>query len=460
MAITLSQQPTSPNMGNNDLLYVVNSTQKTQPQFQYVCDIYESGSVYSTSSANYVQRIKQQPNPNGYGVFNVGQILIQYLGDDKPWKAAPFQTSSFTQGDFIVRFGEQYGVSTSSSITTYNGINTTPSQNPALTGSAFYSITNGLVDPYDAVAWNFPSASYYTAESASVYITFSSQHNLSNAPTTQSINDGDYATIALYNGNFDNNSVTAQDVAYVIINVYNAAGSNIQNYQLDNTTANGGGPRTSMGILWGDTGAYDSQTAETRLIHIGVGPQNIADLGTPLNSSWAYYTVRPIAQGDDYLENNDGVWANIRFTKATGECSYNGVRFAWKNEFGVWDYYTFTLQSDSSVDIEREGYEQTFVDFSTANSTIPYDKSRRGQTQFYNALKRKRTANSNWLTQAEADWMNELFFSSNVYIQDGTDMLPVVITSANVVEKTNPRTQKNFQYRIEFEPANQPRPRQ
>lgn len=458
MAITLSQQPTSPNMGNNNLLYVVDSTQKAQPQFQYVCDIYESGSTYSTSSANYVQRIKQQPNPTGYGVFDIGQILIQYLGDDKPWKAAPFQTSSVTQGDFIVRFGEQYSTSISGTLTTYNGINTTPSQNPNKTGSAFYSITNGLVDPYDTVAWNFPSASYYTAESASAYITFSSQHNLSNASTTQSINDGDYATIALYNGNFDNNATTAQDVAYVSIKVYNSAGSNVQNITLENKISEGGGPRTNITDLW--SSVYTSQSAETRLIHIGVGPQNLADSGNTLNTSWAYYDIIPVAQGDDGLENGDGVWASIRYTKETGECSYNGVRFAWKNEFGVWDYYTFTLQSDSSVDITREGYEQTFVDFSTANSTIPYDKSRRGQTQFYNALKRKKTANSNWLTQAEADWLNELFFSSNVYIQVGSDMEPVVITSANVVEKTNPRTQKNFQYRIEFEPANQPRPRQ
>ena len=460
MAITLSQQPTSPNMGNNDLLYVVDSTQKTQPQFQYLCDIYESGSVYSTSSANYVQRIKQQPNPTGYGVFNVGQILIQYLGDDKPWKAALLQTSSFTQGDFIVRFGEQYSTSISGTLTTYNGINTTPSQNPAKTGSAFYSITNGLVDPYDAVAWNFPSASYYTEEVASAYITFSHQHALTNASTTQSINDGDYATIALYNGNFDNNSVTAQDVFYIQYTYYNAAGSTLGTDSYTNWTDAGGGPRTNPTALWDDFGVYNSQSASTRLLHIGVGPQNLDDVGYTLPATWASYKVEVFGQGDDGLENSDGVWATRWFTKATGECSYNGVRFAWKNEFGVWDYYTFTLQSDSSVDIEREGYEQTFVDFSTANNSIPYDKSRRGQTQFYNALKRKRTANSNWLTQAEADWMNELFFSSNVYIQDGTDMLPVIITSANVVEKTNPRTQQNFQYRIEFEPANQPRPRQ
>ena len=456
MAITINQQPTVPNMANADLLFTLDSTTKTQPQFQYICDIYESSSAGYTNSTR-LQRIKQQPNPTGYGVFNVGQILKTFLDVDSAWKAAPFNTSSNANKDFVVLFGEEYGTSLSSSVTIYNGISATPG-NPAKSGSEFYTVTNGLVDPYSAVDWNFASSSYYTAESASAYITFSNQHNLSNAPLTQSINDGDYATIALYNGNFDNTATYAQDVAYVLVKVYNAAGSNIQNITLENKISEGGGPRTTITDLW--SSVYTSQSASTRLIHIGTGPQNQTDSGTALNTSWAYYDVIPVAQGDDGLENSDGIWTSIRYTKATGECSYNGVRFAWKNEFGVWDYYTFTLQSDSTFNINRSSFEQTFVDYSTANNSVAYDKQRRGAKQFYNALNNVKTANSNWLTDAEAQWLRELFFSANVYIQEGTEMLPVVITSANMTEKTNPRTQKMFQYSIEFQPANQLRPRE
>ena len=69
MAITIQQQPTTPNMSNNDLLFVLTSNKITEAQYQYVCDIYISG------SGTLVQRIQQQPNPNGKGVFNVGNIL-------------------------------------------------------------------------------------------------------------------------------------------------------------------------------------------------------------------------------------------------------------------------------------------------------------------------------------------------------------------------------------------------
>jgi len=457
MAVTINQQPTSPNMANADLLWSVSSTVSTQPQFQFICDVYESGSAFT--AANLLQRVKQQPNPSGYGVFNLGQILTTYVESDNVWEAAPFATSSNCNKDFVVLFGEEYGTSVSSSITIYNGTGATPG-NPAKSGSEFYTVTDGLVDPYNAVNWNFASASYYNAISASSADTYNYQNTLSNSPVTQSVQDGEYHTIALYNGNVDNGQVYAQDFYYVSIQVYNSAGSQIQNINYYNTTVDNGGPRTSEADFWGDAGVYDAQTNKTRLIHIGVGPQNLADSSNTLNTAWDYYTVTIMGQGDDGLENNSGIFATLKFTKSTGECSYNGVRFAWKNEFGVWDYYTFTLQSDSTFNITRESYDQTFVDYSTANTSVSYDKSRRGSRQFYNALDNVKTANSNWLTQAEADWLRELFFSANVYIQDGTDMLPVVITSANMTEKTNPRTQKNFQYNIEFKPANQLRPRE
>ena len=454
MAIAIQQEPTSPGMANSDVLFTVVSTVSSQPQYQFVLDIYESG------SSTLIQRIKQQPNPNAKGVFNIGQILSSYIESDNVWKTQKFATSSLANKDFIIKFGEEYGTSLSSSVLLYTGYG--PAGNPAVTGSSFYTLTDGLVDPYAAVNWNFNSASYFAMEDASVYNTFNYQHTLTNAPLTQSVNDGDYFTISYYNGNFDSppSSTQAQDIFWVQVTWYNSAGSSIQTNDFTNITTNGGGPRTADNVYWFDNGAYDSQDASTRLVHIGVGPQNLEDAGISIPATWASYKVVVTGQGDDYLENTDGVWATLRFNKSTGDCAYNGVRFAWKNEFGVWDYYTFTLQSDSVFNIERQSYEQSFVNFSTADNGPIYDKSRRGSRQYYNALKQVKTANSNWLTQAEADWLRELFFSANVYMQEGTEMLPVVISTANVVEKTNPRTQKNFQYQIEFSPANQLRPRE
>ena len=455
MAITILQQPTEPNMANADLLFEVSSNVFTQPQFQYVVDVFNSG------SSTLIQRVKQQPNPSGYGVFNMRQILSYQLDSDNVWKTAKFATSSLCNKDFVIKFGEEYGTSVSSSVFLYNGItNATSSLAPAKTGSSFYPITDGLVEPNEG-GWNFPSSSYYTEEIASTNNTFNHQHNLSYAPTTQSIQDGEYATIALYNGNFANPSgdidIVAQDIFYYQVDVYNAADTFIQGFGHYNIVSNGGGIRTVSTQLW-DT-VYNLQTNKTRLIHIGVGPENFAAAGNTLNSNWAYYTVTVHSQDDAGLDNNNGVWATLRFDKSSPQCIGNGVRFAWKNEFGVWDYYTFTLADSQTSAMERLDYQQTFVPFSTSTTSVPYSLARRGVKPFNTKITQDKTANSDWLTQAEADWIRELFYSTNVFIQDGSDFKPVVITTANIVEKTNPRTQKVYQYQIAFKLANQPRSR-
>ena len=450
MAITIQQQPTIPNMSNADLLFEVSSTQIAQPQYQYVLDVFVSG------SATLIQRIKQQPNPSGYGVFNMRQILSYQLESDNVWKTQAYATSSLCNKDFVIKFGEEYGTSVSSSVILYNGINATPNQAPALTGSAFYTTTDGLVDP-NSGDWNFPSASYFTLEPPSLYNTFNYQHNLSYAPTTQSIQEDEYLTIALYNGNFGNQVDYAQDIFYTEIRWYNSAGTQIQIDAFENTTANGGAPRASSIALWDSVA--NSQTNKSRLIHIGVGTQNMVDAGISIPATWAYYEVKVTAQGDDGLDNGNGVWATLRFNKANPQCIGNGVRFAWKNEFGVWDYYTFTLAEAQSSNMERLDYEQTFVPYSTSTTAVNYDISRRGVKPFNTKITQDKTANSDWLTQTEADWIRELFYSTNVFIQDGTDFKPAVITTANIAEKTNPRTQKVYQYQIAYKLANQPRSR-
>ena len=454
MAITITQQPDQFGMTNSDLLFAVTSTTSSSPQYQFVADLTYSG------SSTVLQRIKQQPNPSATGVFNFGQIVASYLAEDNVWKAAPFATASQAGKRFSLKFGEEYGTSVSSSVVLYNGISTTAGA-PAKTGSVYYYIVDSLVEPYGASDWNFPTASYYTQSVAPTGggAGFSRQSVLSNAPLSQSIQDGEYATIALINGNFDNSSTTAQDIYYYEINVFDITGSNIQNQSIFNITSNGGGPRTNANDEWSDAGVYNGQTQNTQLLTVGVGPANIADAGTPLDPDWYSYSVILRPQESAGTEDNTAYYAKYNFVKQGAQCGYDGVRFAWKNEFGTWDYYTFTLQSDSSFTIERQAYEQTFVNYSTPTDTVAYDRQRRGNTQFYNALNQTRTANSNWLTQQEADWLRELFFSANVYQQDGSDFFPVVITSANLVEKTNPRTQKTFQYAIEFKPANQLRPR-
>ena len=88
MALSLQQYPTSPNVTNNNLVYLCTSTQVTQPQFQFVVDIKDESDVL-------IQRVKQQPNPSSKGVFDLGNILSTQLGPtDEAWKTTTPQANS------------------------------------------------------------------------------------------------------------------------------------------------------------------------------------------------------------------------------------------------------------------------------------------------------------------------------------------------------------------------------
>lgn len=450
MAITIRQEPTVPNMANANLLWEVTSNQVNQAQFQYILDIYESG------SATLLQRLKQQPNPSSKGVFDLGTILPTYLESDNVWTAASFAISPNSNKDFIIKFGEEYGTSPSSSVTVYDGAGSPG--NPNVTGSAFYTITDGLVEP-NSGDWNFASSTYYSGSTTPTggSANFTRSSALTNAPKTQSIQDGEYETISLYNGNFDGSSTNAQDIFYVSVRVYNSAGSNIQNISLYNYSGEGGGPRTNPAQVW--SAVYADQDNSTRLIHIGVGPQNLADAGYTLNSSWAYYLVDVTGQEGAGVEDGTAIWAQFRFDKDTANCAFPGKRFAWKNEFGVWDYFTFKLADRTDSGIERQDYQQSFVNYSTTTNTVTYDAARRGKTNYYNEITKRYAVESDYLTQEYADNLRELFFSTNVYVQEGTSFYPVVITNANVTEKTNARSQKLFRYTAEYQYANGERPR-
>ena len=442
MSITLHQQPTTPNGAFADLIWVASSTNQNQPQFQFVATIQASGSTNSVT-------LKQQPNTSGYGVFNMGSIASTLLEYDGVWKTQKMATSSLAGKTLLTTFSEEYGTSTSSSVSIVNTI----------TGSQVYIIP-AVVQP-DAGYWNLPSSDYYTSSLApnATPETYSLQNALSNSPVSQSVRDDEYGTISLFNGNFDGSDTNAQDIYYIQVNVYSATGSNIQNFGWFNITTNGGGPRTSDTEEWGDAGVYNGQTDKTKLVHIAAGPKNFSDAGTTLNASWSYYSVSVWGQESSGIESSTGRYAQYWFTKQTPECGYTGTRFAFINELGVWDYYTFPFADTINDSMTRSEFTQTFVDYSTNFGGVAYNASRRGAKVFNQDYQQDRVAESGFLTQEEADWLRELVESPEVFIQVGSQMLPVVITNTSFTFKTNPRTQKLYRLTLTYKMANQKRSR-
>jgi hypothetical protein len=226
MAITIQQLPTSPNLVNNDLLYVCTSTKTSEAQMQFVCDIKDNNDVL-------IQRIKQQPNPSNKAVFNVGQIMTGYFSNaDRIWETAVPTANTGSGLDFNVVFGEEYADSVSSSVELYDGIQNATTGSPALSGSDYLFNLYGVNEsPYDLQSWNWNSGSKYQEEITDD-ISFNHQFGLTNF-STQSVYTTDFHTISLLNGNVYGGAPetgSAQDVAFIKFRQYSSTGTLLQAY--------------------------------------------------------------------------------------------------------------------------------------------------------------------------------------------------------------------------------------
>jgi len=471
MAITIQQYPEQINMANADLVWVVTSNESTSDQYQFICDVQDGcGNVLTT--------IKQQPNPSDKGVFNLGRIIKQYLDYDNIALTAASPGSLFKKNQetakfFKIAFGEEYGTSPSSSVTTYTGVGA-GTGNPAQTGSLpYYYFINGYVDPNDG-SFNWDTGSNFIYETTPAAGTFSHNVCLTDAPRTQYAKSTDYQSISFLNGNLTEDTSSAQDVTWVKYTFYSGstayASSSFANNDLAGNFTNSGGPRTGSSDTWDGAASIQpcsnnrgTQTSGSLLIHLGIGPQNLLDNGSidGITGSWDYYTVtlHPQDSVQQGFYNENSVWDSFTINRQYGDCSYPGTRFAWVNDYGVFDYFNFTLQENKSTTIDRGIYRQTFVDYSTDSNAVTYNRERRGRNAYYTNIGENFAVNSDWLTQAQADWLAQLFYSPNVFVQSGSVWLPVTINDSEFISKTNPRTQKNFQYVINYSIANPKRPR-
>ena len=442
MAINLRQSSTSPNISDSNLVFAVTSNSSSADQFRFVCDI-------NDDSGTLLQRVKQQPNPNDTGVFDLGMLISTYLGPTDPvWDIANVTANTSCSQDYQIRFGEEFSDSVTGFTTLYTGDDPDAAGNPNVSGSNYTTILNGVLNPEDQVNWNWNSGSKYEEESTDGLTTFTHQFGLTSFDT-QSVYDTDYGTISFLNGNAGAppKLTEAQNVYAALYKQYDVTGSLLSTSTIYNETIYNN-PLTEQWV-----NVYLSQSQATRLAHFPSGPQNMVDAGITLDANLDYYTISFVPQATDGSPSDIATWGLYTFN--IGDCSgFTPQRFAWKNIYGVWDYYNFIKANNRTSTIQRKEYTQTFVNYSTTGNTVPYDQTRRGRNNHYNDVTKQRQANSDWLTQTDADNLRELFYSADVYYyEDSYGWIPVVISDASITERTNDLSQKTFQYAVNYEYA-------
>ncbi len=412
-----------------------------------------------TDPENLVGVFKVSPNGEGYGMFDFSSILQNFVSPDYQGgtihnvnnnnmssyntqqysETTPHtihQIDKFSTNRNSVRFYQvKFNIEASDAID-----DPVVEQHASDTTSDETLVYNGVL--YDTDVLNLDSSGNfgYNLNVKGFIMNSSEDKFLTNAPTTQYIRENDYSTLAFFT-QYQYDFVTGGGGTYpsvgsIQFKFYDSSDSLLQTTNISVQASNGG----HSGYM---------NDSNVKLQFVGVGTGNITGSGTSIPATWSYYTVRAIS-------NSVNVSDLYYYYKQTDDCkNYETIRLTWLNKFGVWDYYNFTKKSVRTFNTTRKSYTQISGTWNT--SKFRPDGHLGGKKYFANNTTESITLNTDYITEEEAIWLEELFNSNDVYVleQKSTDnqfegYLRKYIKPTTITDTTHTRKTKSNDRLIQY----------
>ena len=420
-----------------------------------------------TNNNDLIGTFKTTPNGVGVGMFDLQSVLETFLKPDNEAYSgalylsatAKYKGITVNTKQFPIHLVDKYSLSDNS--ITHFGVNfyieysTTPLgaitsdiANP--TPSDQYKIFNGVVS-YDDVMDVFTSSTGVLNSLGfnmeDYYLNSPSSSFLTNSPAAQYAVLGDYGTLPFLNIYPPNHS---NALGSILINYYDSADFSLGNDSISYSFANGGYPPLGS-------------RADSRFNYFGVFPGNLenwsANFATAVAGGLAYYTVTALSVPPPLTEPNvlsKTYTINIKCPNIKG---YAPIRLTWLNKWGAWDYYTFNMKSIKTISSKRIPYNQ---EAGTWNESIYKIRGYKGGNKNFrvNSTEKIRI-NTDFVTEAEGVWFEQLVNSTEVYVLEGfqtdgtysaynTYVQPATITTSSYTKKTI-ANDKLMQYTFEIE---------
>lgn len=461
------------NYANDDLLVEITSTKDSEFNFAVVMDLKDENN-------NLLLRTKQRKGLGNRFVFDLNNIIYNQFDFNSPANNPSysylFEGIEGSVNRFKILFGEEYSSSPSSSIILYNGSTNNegqPTKTMSSDDNGFQYFSAGTKD-------NSPTSipyitTKYHDELSGVGVSVDSR--LTNHPSNYEANREDLLSITIPNGGVIKSANTAyyNDVYAVRYDYYDSTDLNGTLLNTD-YQVNINAPlyqRSFPTIRTGSSIPYanikddffdDPTKVKARLTKITL--QGSPSITIPTNAK--SYRARVYASGSTSFTFDNGTRTgginnaytladvSVNIIDSCDNISPDRYQFAWVNEYGVIDHFSFDKLSTKTINNDRTKFTQTYVDWDNANTTL-YTKG--GKTQLQNNITTKHTATTRYLTQEIADWLESLWLSPRVWVYNGSSFLPTIITSVDYRQYTNNKQDKLKSYTIEFEYSNDKRPR-
>ena len=231
----------------------------------------------------------------------------------------------------------------------------------------------------------------------------------------------------------------------VTLTYYDSAGGSLGSESVVRN-ANNGAPK-----FWDADIAYE-------VLHFGCYPANLRNWSSTFQgivSTISYYTVQAQSIGGSAYSDTYTINVNCPTLK-----EYEPIRLTWLNQWGAWDYYTFTMKSSRMISTKGSTYNQLAGTWNEAAYRI--DSFKGGKKAFRVNATEKITMNTDFVNESESEWFEDLINSPEVYILEGFEdivettsalnqyVAPVRLTTSSYTRKTI-ANDKLMQYTFEVE---------
>jgi hypothetical protein len=443
-AVSIDQQPLYKVLpiGQQVMFSVSNNTIVANKfKVKFVAEVYVSNTAITWSASELIGTFKTTPNNAGVGMFNLRPVLESFVSpDNEPSSRAEYKLVDFNVAEFPIHLIDKYSQSDKSikflAIRFLNEYATTATEAVGAptdqVDSVQFTFFNGVLQYDDVLTLENNNYGYNLQD---FELTDSDSKFLSNAPTTQYARLTDYGTFPFLN--FVPTSTDA--VNSMTLKYYNSSDVQLGVDYVLNITANGG--------------AAVVGASNTMLNYFGGFPANIDGWSTTWDTHKAnisYYTIQD-GNGESVLYRVNILCPNLK--------GFEAIRLTWLNQWGTWDYYTFNMKSTRTVATNRTSYTQLGGTWNESTFKIAGYKG--GKKNFRVNATEHIKLNTDFVTEAEGLWFEELINSTEVYIvnESATDVAntitnkyiePVVLTTSSYVKKTI-ANDKLMQYTIEIE---------
>ena len=379
----------------NDYIYSTDSTfsPNLPANYRAICDVYINDSKVGT--------LKSYPNKNGWCYFRLDRICQDYFSfdiHDRPSLSSLFYTNDNSVKNIFGVFYEEYG-DLSTGTTIYTGESITGITLYAYNGAIPWvgDMTNNYNPQVQGPGSPVKSGLNFTNYWANSYIAEPGLNKLfmTYAPRTLKM---DYTDTYYLNIMSDTDDVAGN----LEIKTYASDGSLLNTYVESNPFP---------------IPALSGVTSKTTLLSIGIGPLDIntraqAILGTPLIiPQVAYYTVQVKNTADTDFSSE--IFKVVMNSKKY----YQRFRFRWLNSLGAFDSYTFEGRNLATKNVRNSTEYSKLLGSESPVGGYTYENGGRGRKTIYQSVETQYTVFSQFITEAESYWLNELFTSPEVYLE-------------------------------------------